>query len=115
MEVGARELFGSKTAQQLPPARVQPLQQGQRSSEAAGAGVFQRDPSAFVIRLNGRSVFRQRQLEADIGVDVAVGQVMHNLPDGPVSVARVELLLGQAGNRLAQNGGCLFDDADRLL
>ena len=50
-------------------------------------------PRVLVVRLDRRPVFGQRQLHPDEAVHVAVGDVVHDLPDGPAAraVRRVEL------------------------
>ena len=37
----------------------------------------------FVVRLDRRFRFRQRQLEADVRIQMAVGYMMDHLPQGP--------------------------------
>src|SRR5436305_175072 len=80
-----------------------------RGPDVAGARVLERRPAALVVRLDGRLFFGQRPLEADVTVDVAVGEVVDDLPDGPVPIAGVELLLRQIGDGAAQGGWCLLD------
>src|SRR5437773_635710 len=62
-------------------------------------------------------VFGQRQLQADVGVQVAVRDVMHDLPHGPATVAiwRIELRIVQAFHRGAQFRRCRRDLLDRPL
>ena len=62
-------------------------------------------PRRLVVRLDRRVVFGQRQLEADVGVHVAVGHVVHDLTHGPSAgpIRRIELRVGQAGDRRAQS------------
>src|SRR6185437_1818648 len=49
--------------------------------------IAQLRPARFVVRLDGRLVLRQRQLEPHIRVHVAVGEMMHHLLDAPAAVA----------------------------
>ena len=56
------------------------------------------DPRIFLVRLDRRVVFGERQLEAREGVHVALGHVVHHLPDRPAALAvrRFNLRLAQA-------------------
>src|SRR4051812_34146083 len=51
-----------------------------------------------------RLVFGQRQLESNVAVDMAVGQVMNDLSHGPTTFAigRVELLIAQSAHGFAK-------------
>ena len=64
------------------------------------AAVGQIGPGGLVVGLDGGPILGERQLEADIGVGVAVGQVMHHLARGPAAfaVGRIELGVAQAGD-----------------
>ena len=66
--------------------------------------VGQSRPGGFVVGLDGGPVLGERELEADVGVGVAVGEVMHDLAHGPAAVAigRVELGVVEAADRGAQ-------------
>ncbi len=72
------------------------------SSGACAVGELR--PCSFVVGLDGGPILSERELEADIGVRVAVGDVMHDLAHGPAAVAigRVELGVGEAVNCGAQ-------------
>ena len=61
-------------------------------------------PGGFVVGLDGGPVLSERELEADVGVGVAVGDVMHHLAHGPAAVAigRVELRVAEARDGRAQ-------------
>ena len=77
-------------------------------------------PGGLVVGLDGGPILSERELEAEIGVGVAVGEVMHDLAHGPAAVAigRVELGLREAEHgraealrRVAQDfdaGGAVF-------
>ena len=57
---------------------------------------FQFCPAVLFIGFYGRVFFRHGQLKAYIGINVAVGNVMHYLPDGPsaFTVWSVQLAIG---------------------
>src|SRR5262249_49018270 len=84
-------------------------------ADVAGARVGQGGPAALVVGFDRRPVFGQGPLEADVAIHVAVGEVVDDLPDGPVPVAGIELFLGQAGHGLAQGGRGLGDGGDELV
>src|SRR5579871_4491167 len=73
--------------------------------------VGQVGPPVFRIRLDRRFVLRKREFEADVGVHVAVGNMMRNLADRPAlwAIRRVELCFGESRNRVAKLGWCLSD------
>ena len=62
-------------------------------------------------------VFGEGELETDVGVHVAVGDVMGDLADGPATVAvrRVELRVGESADGLAEAGGSLLDVVEVLF
>ncbi len=85
--------------------------------EAVGDGsgvVGQRGDGGFVVRLDRRRVFGERPPRADEPVQVAVGQVVDDLPQRPsaVAVGRVELGVGQAVDRGAEQAGQRVDLVD---
>ena len=61
------------------------------------AVISQLGPTLLIIGLDDRLLLGKRPLEADIAVQVAVGDVVGDLPKRPASraVRRVELLFGQ--------------------
>src|ERR1700691_4862914 len=67
-------------------------------------GVGQAGPRRLVIGLDGGRIFREGELEPDIGVGVAVGEVMNHLTHGPAAVAvrSVELGIVETGYRGAE-------------
>ena len=71
-------------------------------------------PVGFIVGLDLRLIFGERQFEADVGVQVTVGHVMHELPHRPSfrPIRRVELLLVQAVNRGTQIRWQLSQDSD---
>ena len=79
------------------------MQRGQvNASEDSRGNVAVRKfgPGGFVVGLDGRPVFSERLLEAEEGIAVAVGEVMHKLAHGPAAFAigRVQLGIVQPGN-----------------
>ena len=80
-------------AQQAHPAIVQGIEQGERNFDGSIAHVGQLGPFAFGVRFDGGFVFCKRQLEADVGVHVAFGNMMNHLASGPAAgaIGRVEL------------------------
>ena len=68
-------------------------------------------PGGFVIRRDGGIISGKREPDADEGIHVAVGDVMHELADGPAAfaVGRVELALVKLGAGVAQVFGQLGD------
>ena len=88
---------------QTDETRVQRVNEDQRAIDGQ-ARVGQARPRGLVVRLDGGPILGERELEADEGVGVAVGEVMHHLADGPAAVAigRVELSFAEAGDRGAQ-------------
>ncbi len=71
-------------------------------------------PGGFVVGLDGGPIFGERELEADVGVGVAVGDVMDDLAHGPAAVAvgRVELGVAQALDGGAKLLGKLAQSVD---
>src|SRR5260370_2475825 len=92
-----REVFRLQRAQQRDPAPVHALQQGKRNLNRSQGVVRQVGPSLLIIRLDGRSLFRECQLATDISVQVAVGNVVDKLANGPaaVTVWHIQLAVGK--------------------
>jgi hypothetical protein len=69
-----------------------------------GAHVSQLRPERLVVRLDRRDVLGQRELEADVRVEVTVGHVVHDLPHGPTAGAvwRLDLLVCEVFDGRAQ-------------
>ncbi len=99
LEVGRLQL-----GQQQQPALVQGLEQAKRGFDRSCAGVRQLGPSGFFVRPDGRLLLRERELDAGIRVEVAVGNMMHHLAHRPAAgpVGCVELRGGQSGNGFAK-------------
>ncbi len=73
---------------------MQRFQQRKRHLHRRSAGVSQLGPSLLVVRLDSRFLLSQCQPKAHIAIEVAVGNMMDKLSDGPPSgpVRRVDLL-----------------------
>src|SRR6266702_909412 len=111
------KLLRLQRAPQAIPASMQRVQQRLRYLNRRGLRVCQFRPSCLLIRLDGWLFLGERQLQADVGVQVAVRDVMHDLPHGPATVAiwRIELRIVQAFHRGAQFRRCRRDLLDRPL
>ena len=62
------------------------FEQGQRGLNGAGSYVGQLGPARFLVGLDDRLVLGQRKLHSSIGVEVAVGNVVHYLAYGPAII-----------------------------
>ena len=78
------------------------------------AAVRQAGPGGLVVGLDGGRVLSEGQLDANVGVGVAVGDVVDDLADGPAAfaVGGVELGVVEPGNGLAKTGGQLAEGFD---
>ena len=95
------------------PALMQCREQHKRGLDGPGA-VRQFGPGGFIVGLDGWPVLGERQFKADVGVDVAVGDVMDELAHGPsaVAVRRVKLGVAQAFDCGAKLPGKLAQRVD---
>ena len=110
--------FGvGELAEHQHPALVQGIEQRQRNCNRRVLGLGQFSPEIFHIRLDGGLFFGERQLEANVGVHVAVDDVMRHLAQRPATIAigRIQLLVGKSAERGAQTGGSLLDVGQALL
>lgn len=116
VEEAALEVLGPEGAQEMDPPLVEALEERQRGLDRRGAHIREFSPAGFVVRFDGRLVFGQCELEPDERVQMAVGNVMHDLPDRPatVSVRRLELLFVETVHDLAQMRRCRGDFVDEL-
>jgi len=91
--VAALPLFFGKGAEEEDPAVVQGVEETERVIWGSGEGVGQFGPELLVVGLDGGPVLCEGKADADVGVHVAIGDMMHELADGPATVAvrRVEL------------------------
>jgi hypothetical protein len=83
---------------------VERVQQRQRDLEGSAPRIVKLGPAVLVVRLDDRLLLGQREPEANVAVEVAVRDVVHHLSDGPAPrpVARLQLLRGEAADRLSQ-------------
>lgn len=90
--------------EQSHPTIMQHLEHGERRLDRRGPTVVELRPSRFVIRFDRRRVFGQRPLESDVRVRVTVGDMVHDLPNGPAvgTIRRVELRIVETANGGAQ-------------
>ena len=74
-------------------------------------------PLGFLVGLDRRLVFGEREPQADEGVHVAVGDVVDDLADGPAAFAigRVELRVVEAADGRAQFRRRCGDFGDGLV
>src|ERR1700678_804018 len=70
-------------AQQAHPAIMQRIEQAQRHFDWCRLRVAQLSPKLLLVRLDGGFGLRERKLEPDVGVHVAVGHMMRNLSHSP--------------------------------
>src|SRR5207244_5908435 len=100
--------------QQLEPALVESLEEGQRRANVSVAGILQCRPASFIVGLDGRHVLGQGPLETNVTVDMAVREVMDDLANGPFLVARIEVDLSQPRDGLAEKLGGRLDGRDEF-
>jgi len=60
-------------------------------------------------------LFCQGQLEAGVGVNVTISEMVNDLADGPIAVGRVELPTIHPNNYFAQSRGGALDDGDQFI
>src|SRR5438477_12798980 len=70
-------------SEQKSPALVQRFQQGQRDFNGRYPAVGQFRPAVLSIRLDSGFIFCQSELEADVAVQMAVGNVVNDLAHRP--------------------------------
>src|SRR5260221_7413786 len=111
------KLIGGQRAPETKAAVMQGVEQGQRNFDRSCFCVGQMRPAILIVGLDGRLFFGERETQTDVGVEVAVRNVMDNLPDGPAAVAvrSIELRLREAVYRCAQLGRSFRDGLNTLL
>src|SRR5688500_3168720 len=89
------------------PPLVQRIQQVERYIDGYTLGIGKLRPRRFIVCLDGRLVFGERQLDARVRVHVAVGQVVHHLLHRPAArpVRCLDLIAGQARDSRSQRTG----------
>src|SRR5919112_1014161 len=116
----AGQLSGPEGSEEQYPAPVQRFQPCERRLHRSGQHIRELGPAGFVIGLDHRLVFGQRQLHPGIRIQMTVGNVVHHLTDSPalVSVWDVQLggcQVGDCGSEGARSGGKLADPAPPKL
>ena len=68
-------------------------------------------PAVFSVGFDRRFVFREGEFKPDVGIEMAVRNVVNDLANRPAfgSIGRVELLVGEAFHGGAEVGWSLFD------
>ena len=79
----ALEIRRRQRVQHQDPASMKRFEQRKRHFNRSRASFFKLGPTIFVISPDRRLVLRERKLEPAIAVQVTVGHVMYDLPDGP--------------------------------
>src|SRR5215470_2069315 len=117
MAEGALPVGVAETAEDEHPALVERVEQRQRDLDRRIFCFRQFCPAVLHIGTNRRFVFGKRQLEPNVGVHVAVRDVMRDLTHGPSAVAvwRVQLRIAEIAYDSAQPGGSLLDVGEELL
>ncbi len=94
------------TAHQNNPALVQAIEQSSAKRRwACPTTIIQSRPGRFIVRFDDRIRLGERQLETNVRVHVAVGNMMHDLANGPSAFAirGVELRLAESPVTAARN------------
>jgi hypothetical protein len=94
-------LHGAK--QHVPPL-MKGVEQRERHLDRRITRVRKIRPEGFIERLYRWLILSQRKFEPDVGIQVAIREVVHNLPDRPAAgaIRRIELLLREAGDGATQ-------------
>ncbi len=103
--VAALEVRLGHRLEQGYPALVQGGDHRERAVDGQVA-IGESSPCGFVVGLDGGPIFSERELEADVRVRVAVGDVVHQLAHGPAAVAirRVELSITESADGFLKGG-----------
>ena len=112
-----RKLFLLQRSPDAVPAVVHGRQQRKRDLDRGELRIRQFGPRILIVRLDRRLVFRERQLQSHVSVQVAVRNVMHNLPYRPAAraIRRVELRFVQPFHRCAHFARQRRNFVNRLL
>jgi hypothetical protein len=86
------KLFTGHGSQQLAPAGMHSIKERQWFFDVSSARIDQRGPSSFIVGLNGWPIFGQRPLEANVTIHMAIGQMMNDLPNRPISISGIKLI-----------------------
>ena len=89
------EVIRSKRLQQRHPSAVERFEQRKRYIDRRDTRIVKLGPTVLVVGLYRGFIFSQRELEPAVAVQVAVGNVMHDLPNSPtIGAIRCVKLLG---------------------
>src|SRR5215831_15987250 len=83
----ALPLFRSESPQQPHPAIVQGVEKCERDVHRSCLRVGEFSPGALGVGLDRRIVFGQREFESHVSIQMAVGDMMRDLADGPSAIA----------------------------
>ena len=113
MVVTLAEVIIGERLKQCDPALMQSSEENKRDLDGQPATISQLSPRSLVVGFDGWPFLGKGELEADVGIGVAVGEVMNELANSPAAVAIrcVELRIGKAGSHsfdpLRQHAQCL--------
>jgi hypothetical protein len=104
VQVATGEVVVAERAQQRRPATVERVEELERDLDRSGRDVPQLGPAGLVVGLYRRRLFGERELEPHVAVEVAVGEMVDDLADGPAAgaVRASEVGGAGAGERVAQ-------------
>src|SRR5262245_52230124 len=90
----ARAFIRPEGAEERNPALVERRKERERGFDGGALRVRELGPGRLVVALDLRLVLRDGELEAHVAVEVAVGKVVDDLPDGPPggSIGSLELV-----------------------
>src|SRR2546423_1910301 len=110
----ASQVRGVHRSQYGDPAQLQRIEELERILDRLAARTRQLRPGSFVIWLYGRLVFGQGDLESTVGIEMAVGHVVHDLLDRPTarSVPRLHLVARHASHRGSERTRSLGNSRD---
>src|SRR5262249_44944512 len=120
MPESSLEIVASHSSRNKHQAPMKRFDQRERDLRGGGARFFYLRPPRFIIRPDRRLALGQRELEANVGIQMAVRYVMDYLTHGPSirPVGSLELLIAHPGDRVSQvcrSFGDLIDQLDTPL
>src|SRR5262245_35310054 len=80
---GTRKVARRQAAKECHPTEVYRVQQIERDRDIPGTRVGQLGPFRLVVGFDGRLLLGERQAEPDVGIDVAVGNMVDDLANSP--------------------------------
>ncbi len=107
MVIGTGQTAFIQRVQEQYPSQVQVSQELDGVLDGSGMSVGKLCPKSFFVRPDGGIVFRKGQPQAGIGVDVAIRNVVNQLPDGPAvgTVGSIQLVVIPATQQIDELGG----------